>query len=591
MGSRMGLVWCLEQKCSMPPEIEEGNVEYKLKLKPETEQRRQNLTSQLRWRLTEHGECYYVIGVDDDGTIVGIFSRDLDESLTNLEGMCRDVGAMIVGTERRRVSRRPELYAAEVCIRLEALGSPTSPETSIRRFPKVAFVGETGSGKSTLIGVLTAGAEVGLDNGQGSVRLGMLRHRHELISGQTSSVAVEFLPFDPDSKRPIHPDGDSFVEPVALPKQRQLLSTPRVAQLVDLAGDRRYQRTTYAALTTWTAPDWLCVVIPATAFTLSSSSSSSSSSLPEIQLSAASLDMINLVLGLELPFFYVMSKMDLVGTEIAVRINKWLLDLTVELRRRLLGISLPPHAVSLLHVSNVTGTGLNNLASHFFRLRPRRNVRMTNFLLEEGFPGAKFLFCLEGSQEVPDVGLVLSGTVAYGALDFLDGSPRNDPIAFYTQINRPDSCIPLRIKSVHRMRLPVHSLFSGQMVTLAVEPVETAEQRPSLIIEKGSILAYYGEERPALPMEGVSVLEADVVANIDDPESAVSLGEPVRGTLYWLGNRWPAQLSSLSGIYGEAKLRAIFRLQEDTVLPIPGTRVIFVGPHFRLEGQAYLPKK
>lgn len=63
MACRQGLLHCLEHKCSLPPEVEEGNVEYKYRLKPDmSEQRLSQLTSQLQWRLTEHGECYYMIG-------------------------------------------------------------------------------------------------------------------------------------------------------------------------------------------------------------------------------------------------------------------------------------------------------------------------------------------------------------------------------------------------------------------------------------------------------------------------------------------------------------------------------------------------
>lgn len=61
-GGRLGLLYYLERKTNLPPEVEEGNVEYKLKLLPGSDQRRNQLTSQLQWRLTEHGECYYMLG-------------------------------------------------------------------------------------------------------------------------------------------------------------------------------------------------------------------------------------------------------------------------------------------------------------------------------------------------------------------------------------------------------------------------------------------------------------------------------------------------------------------------------------------------
>lgn len=52
----------LRRGLSLPPEIEEGNVEYKLKISPPNLERLEQLTSQLKWRLSEHGQCFYEIG-------------------------------------------------------------------------------------------------------------------------------------------------------------------------------------------------------------------------------------------------------------------------------------------------------------------------------------------------------------------------------------------------------------------------------------------------------------------------------------------------------------------------------------------------
>lgn len=49
------------------------------------------------------------------------------------------------------------------------------------------------AGKSTLLGVLTHGD---LDNGRGTARLKLFRHKHEMESGRTSSVGNDILGFD-----------------------------------------------------------------------------------------------------------------------------------------------------------------------------------------------------------------------------------------------------------------------------------------------------------------------------------------------------------------------------------------------------------
>ena len=55
----------------MEPEKEEGNIEYKLKLVDKSEDRIEQLATQMRWRCSTegNGECIYNLGVEDDGSI------------------------------------------------------------------------------------------------------------------------------------------------------------------------------------------------------------------------------------------------------------------------------------------------------------------------------------------------------------------------------------------------------------------------------------------------------------------------------------------------------------------------------------------
>ena len=58
---------------------------------------------------------------------------------------------------------------------------------------RVAVVGNVDAGKSTLLGVLTHGE---LDNGRGTARQRLFRHKHEMETGRTSSVGNDILGFD-----------------------------------------------------------------------------------------------------------------------------------------------------------------------------------------------------------------------------------------------------------------------------------------------------------------------------------------------------------------------------------------------------------
>lgn len=55
-----------DQEDRLPPEPEQGNIEYKLKLINPSSQRFEHLVTQMKWRLREgHGEAIYQIGINN----------------------------------------------------------------------------------------------------------------------------------------------------------------------------------------------------------------------------------------------------------------------------------------------------------------------------------------------------------------------------------------------------------------------------------------------------------------------------------------------------------------------------------------------
>ncbi|KAI0353302.1 hypothetical protein OH77DRAFT_1427332 [Trametes cingulata] len=79
------------------PEVEEGNVEYKLKLTNISTARFARLVTQLKWRLLEGGgQAYYELGVADSGALIGLSRKDLEESLETLEMMAGEIGASVI---------------------------------------------------------------------------------------------------------------------------------------------------------------------------------------------------------------------------------------------------------------------------------------------------------------------------------------------------------------------------------------------------------------------------------------------------------------------------------------------------------------
>jgi GTPase len=65
-----------------------------------------------------------------------------------------------------------------------------------------AVVGRVDSGKSTLVAVLTHGVDGRplKDNGRGTARMAVFRHKHEVRTGRTSSISRTVLGYDEDGR-------------------------------------------------------------------------------------------------------------------------------------------------------------------------------------------------------------------------------------------------------------------------------------------------------------------------------------------------------------------------------------------------------
>ena len=301
--------------------------------------------------LEESRGALYEIGVSDDGTLVGLAEDEMHESLNNLRAMAACLGCtvevlrqetvgecewledVVIGGKERKFRRTGRLLV------VEALVKPHFPPTSVlvpsrngadyhttnSQTPespgispptteqlRITLTGPTTSGKSTLLGTLTMST---LDNGRGQSRLSMLKHRHEINSGMTSSVTQELVGYQ-DA-----PDGT--VEVVNFAKENVAswidihvaASGSRLVLVSDSAGHPRYRRTTVRGLV-GCAPHWTLLCIPANdtedAMTAAGSSQSahqnSSSTVSDMDLSEAQLE---LCLRLGLPLVVVMTKLDL----------------------------------------------------------------------------------------------------------------------------------------------------------------------------------------------------------------------------------------------------------------------------------------
>jgi len=111
-------------------------------------------------------------------------------------------------------------------------------ETLSSRNIRVAVVGNVDAGKSTMIGTLTTSL---LDDGRGKCRTSIMKHRHEIESGRTSTSSTHLLGFRSTGQVISGSDKVRFKRKGDDEIARE---SYRVITLMDLAGHEKYLKTT-----------------------------------------------------------------------------------------------------------------------------------------------------------------------------------------------------------------------------------------------------------------------------------------------------------------------------------------------------------
>ena len=260
-------------------EYDYGNVEYKLKLCDVNVQRIQELTSQMNYRLREGcGECYYEIGVEDNGNTLGISKQELEVSLSVINTIAINLGCQ---TKIMKLIQGKEGLIAEMYIKKQEEDLLSKIEITM------GVLGEEGTGKSTIIGVLINGV---LDDGKGLARQNVLRHKHEIFSGKTSSFSHQILGFDEEGK--INNYGD-----LLRPSKSQIVSkSTKIINFYDMAGGRKtFNRTTLPTLSNEYL-DYLLFVISA-----------------KENITKKTEDLLGFMYNIDVPVITIINKIDLIS--------------------------------------------------------------------------------------------------------------------------------------------------------------------------------------------------------------------------------------------------------------------------------------
>lgn len=494
----------------LEPENEYGNVEYKLRLTDPTPERIERLVTQLKWRIREgQGEAILFLGVKDNGHFVGLTPDEIRLSLQTLEMMSSKIGATMTIVKERvvepgstdeseiqqmtklrgkalRAKASSERLSKENVTKNSSDASDSSCNVEIRaakkilstksprRLPirkviqvlvkrktsdiseelRVAVLGPTESGKSSLLGVLSHGE---YDNGRGSARLNLFRHRHEVRSGHTSSISQEIFGFDSR--------GQPLTYHNCLTTEEIIEASSRIVTLIDLAGHQRYLNTTLFGLGSH-SPDLVLIVISASS-----------------TITSTTTDHISLALGIEKSLAVVINKVDLASKEVQDNCYEELVRAL-----QLLHPDITPHPITTINdallagsrlsdsnylpiffTSCVTGPGLSALYSFFNEIPPRLSPDLTSAVDQSSE------LQVDETFEVPGIGTVVSGLVIEGIIregdEMLLGP--DDAGNFST----------VSIISLQRHKIPCNYARAGQKCTLAIV-VDKIKVRKGMVLKE-----------------------------------------------------------------------------------------------------------
>jgi len=256
-----------------------GKMEYKLTLIEKVKPRLRHLTTQLNFRLNEgKGQAIYRIGIEDNGNPIGINDDHLIGSLKMLYKMSKALNSdMLIDKLYAGIKGR----IAYLLIQRRLL---EKQKLDLR----IILLGGHSVGKTTLMGVLVGGKS---DDGIGLARSNVHKHKHEILSGATSSINEQIVGFD--AKGNITNKG--FFGQMGWPEI--LEASSKIIRFVDVSGQEKYSKSMLSAICSQ-YPDYALVLI---------------SGIEGI--TETTIQHLNLAFTLKVPVIILITKADLIGEE------------------------------------------------------------------------------------------------------------------------------------------------------------------------------------------------------------------------------------------------------------------------------------
>lgn len=378
----------------------------------------------------------------------------------------------------------------------ERLNIMQNPDNYLR----IAVVGNVDSGKSTLVGVLTKGI---LDDGRGSSRSKVFNHPHENKTGRTSSIAQEIMGFKNNGKQ-IFPE--RFIQKKNKYWAEVCKESEKMITLVDLCGHEKYLKTTMLGMI-GLVPDYVLIVVGG-----------------NLGLSRMTKEHLGIAIALEIPFFIVITKTDMVEEEIlkntikdiskllksnAVNKKPIIVDYNEKIDKTLISkiikdnnekeedrksnaneeltekenkdiakfVELMKTGVicPIFRISSIINFGIKHLTKFISTLKSRSTE-----IQGLGKYNEKVEFDIHDKFTVVGTGLVVSGLLKSGTIsvnqNYLLGPDSNNQ---YKKVS---------VKSIHFSRVPVQKVYAGYFCCLSLKSMKKKEFIDNKSIRKGAVL-------------------------------------------------------------------------------------------------------
>jgi GTPase len=398
----------------------------------------------MKFRVNEgSGECFYYLGVSDDGTVAGIDEVSYIESFENLKKIAHAIDCIVLVLEEKviKTTRRAGYFMIR-----------EAEQTGCYVSLSIGVVGNVDAGKSTTVGTLTKGIT---DDGRGRARLAVFNHKHEISTGRTSSVGHQILGFDAngDVVNNRNDRTPSWVEIVN--------ASTKVVSFYDMAGHEKYLKTTINGLTT-IAPDYCLVLVGA-----------------NMGPNHMTREHIYLCLTLKIPFVILVSKIDMVPPNVLEETMTKLHDIIKKGARRtpfsiksiddvlICAKTIKSESiVPILQFSNVTSQNLD-LLKMLMNVLPTRN----DYLSHVHEPVE---LLIDNSYTVTGHPTIVAGMLRRGIVNV------GDTVCLGPFFD--SSYKSVKIKSIHNKFRDCQSAKAGQYICLSLKGITRQEVKRGMVL-------------------------------------------------------------------------------------------------------------